>query len=188
MSFSPFRNGIATSLTQFTTKYFADSVEWCPGSNLIACGNYQLEEKKEDDPEKGKPSRQGCIYLMEAMDDNSLSICDQVETRGILDQKWVDSTHLGVVTSIGELVVYELNEDEKKLKELSKVSLDESEETIALSLDHWYRKTLVSDSKGNISIFDEELKLMDTYAGHGFEAWTCVFDRSDPNVFYSGEI
>lgn len=125
---------------------------------------------------------------MEVADDGNVSICDQLETKGILDQKWFDGAHLGVVTSIGELVIYELNSEEKKLKEQHKISLDKSEETIALSLDHWNKMTLVSDSRGTISLFDEEFKRIDTFSGHEFEAWTCAFDRNDENVFYSGTL
>lgn len=177
------RSGRATSLVQFTTDFYADSVEWCPESNLIACGNYQLEESAGD---QEKAQRKGCIYLLEAIG-HQLNICDQVATRGILDQKWFDESRLGVVTSIGELVVYQLDLERKKLEERAKVSLDESEETtIALSLDYWKEKTLVSDSKGNITVFDGQLRSTGSFAGHDFEAWTCALDRSDENIFYSG--
>lgn len=158
-------------------------MEWCPESRLIACGNYQLEEVNAD---VEKPSRQGCIYLMEVMPDDSIEIHVCIETRGILDQKWFDGETLGVVTSTGQLVVYSLDRELKKLEEKSRVSLDGTE-TIALSLDYWKEKTLVSDSMGNISLFDPELKNLGIFSGHGFEAWTCAFDRDDPNVFYSGE-
>lgn len=161
-------------------------MEWCPGSNLIACGNYQLEEQQSGKP-KEKASRQGCIYLIEAQKDDSLVVRDQVETRGILDQKWFDGSHLGVVTSIGELIVYELDGEEKKLKEKSKVLLNESEETIALSLDHFEKRTLVSDSKGMINLFSSDMEKVTEFTGHGFEAWTCAFDRNDSNILYSGE-
>lgn len=186
ISFPNSRNGgVAISLSKFTTKFFADSVEWCPGSNLIACGNYQLEEQSV---EKEKASRQGCIYLIEAQKDHSLVVRDQVETRGILDQKWFDGKHLGVVTSIGELIVYDLDDEKKKLREKSKVLLDESEEIIALSLDHFEKKTLVSDSMGKINLFSSDMEKEQTFTGHGFEAWTCAFDRHDSNILYSGEL
>lgn len=168
-------------------------MEWCPGSPFIVCGNYQLEETgggdgdQEEDATRRKPSRQGCIYLMEAMPDNSLEVHDCIETRGILDQEWFDGQTVGVVTSTGQLIVYGLDKDARKLREKSKIYLDKSEETIALSLNHWEGKTLVSDSKGCISLFDSELEETGRFAGHGFEAWTCAFDQSDPNVFYSGE-
>lgn len=167
-------------------------MEWCPDSSFIVCGNYQLEEAggvvgDQDEEATRKPSRQGCVYLMEAMPDNSLEVHECIETRGILDQKWFDGQTVGVVTSTGQLMVYGLDKDARKLMEKTRVSLDESEETIALSLDFWERKTLVSDSKGFVSLFDSELRETASFAGHGFEAWTCAFDRSDPNVFYSGE-
>lgn len=125
---------------------------------------------------------------MEAMPDDSLSICDVIQTRGVLDQKWFNEETLGVVTSTGDLVVYSLDKESKKLQEQSKASIDELGETIALSLDYFDKKTLVSDSKGSIHLLNAELKVVESFSGHGFEAWTCAFDRDDGNVFYSGGV
>lgn len=182
---------MAKSLSTFATKYYADSVEWCPGRNLVACGNYQLEEKKAEDVDQLSASRQGCIYLIESMDDDSLVIRDQIETRGILDQKWFSPNRLGAVTSIGELIIYELDLGEIKLKEQVKTTLDDSKETIALSLDYSAENVLVSDSKGQLTLFnytESQLTNVETFSGHEFEAWTCSFDKNDPNILYSGKL
>lgn len=173
-----------TSLFQFETKYFADSVEWCPEGNFLSCGNYQLDEASSPDDTK----RKGCLYLIEIIADK-IQIHHEVECAGVLDQKWLNPNTLGVANSAGQLQIYEFNTTENKLILKSETAIEEVEKSpIALALDYnSENRVLVSDSLGNVSLFNvDEMQKTFTFSGHSFEAWTCAFDKNQRNVFYSG--
>lgn len=69
------------------------------------------------------------------------------------------------------------------------------EDVLALSVDWSTNKVkslepmlVVSDSKGEVTVFKVEDKLVRVgcWKGHGFEAWIGAFNYWNPDVFYSG--
>lgn len=175
------------TLQKFDTEYSADSVEWCPGENYFVCGTYQLVEGQDESTGK---HRKGRIYLFEfGEDEKSFSLKDSVETEAILDQKWF-SNQLFTATSGGNIKRYELQNEKLLESKPSSVNLNSSETVLALSLDicEESKKILVSDSMGNLSKIDLETMMLEhQWNAHGFEAWTCAFDKFQENVIYSGE-
>lgn len=81
--------------------------------------------------------------------------------------------------------------NENNLLEISQeINLNPSENGIlALSIDVDARSSrlLASDSKGKISLLDMETsEITKQWKAHGFEAWTCAFNRFDDNIVFSG--
>ncbi|XP_039958356.1 diphthine methyltransferase [Bactrocera tryoni] len=194
------------TLHSIDTEYSADSIEWCPHhqyQSYFACGTYQLEENAGEESTM-RTRRKGRIYLYRfCTATKKLTEVCRLETAAILDMKWLnDETNanplLAAVNSFGQLEIYEFEED--TLKRISSLDINSNcDDLLALSLD-WRRtenssqsnqfQILVSDSKGGVSLIDYApkygLKLTNTFASHGFEAWTCAFDRWDLNRIYSG--
>ncbi|XP_011181729.2 diphthine methyltransferase-like [Zeugodacus cucurbitae] len=192
------------TLHSLDTEYSADSIEWCTHSlyqSYFACGTYQLEEHAGEESAM-RNRRKGRIYLFRFCSvTKELTEVFRLETAAILDMKWlVNETNeqplLATVDSYGQLEIYEFADD--TLKTVSSLNINsDCDDLLALSLD-WRRaaenssqfQILVSDSKGGVSVIDYEpkigLKLTNVFAAHGFEAWTCAFDRWDLNRLYSG--
>lgn len=205
-----------TTLHSVDTEYSADSVEWCTQdeahSGYFACGTYQLVQQEETQAEGDTPTatnrpRKGRVYLY-GFDSNSgtLDRLQCVETAAILDMKWLPAWHvdsaplLATVNALGQLEIYELLHAKQRLEKLTSFTLetarDTTEPALALSLD-WQRcndanavQLLVSDSKGNIHhlqyTVQGELTQLSNWHAHGFEAWTCAFDRWTSQRVYSG--
>ncbi|XP_017850505.1 diphthine methyltransferase [Drosophila busckii] len=197
-----------TTLHSVDTVYSADSVEWCTvdekHSVYFVCGTYQLVESTEtNDPAQKQQPRKGRVYLYAFDHDNgALDRLQTVETAAILDMKWlpawcVDSVpQLVTVSALGEIEIYELLDEERRLQKRNSLTL-EHEGVLALALD-WRRcpdnehtlQLLVSDSLGQINLLEYtsqgDLSKLHTWQAHGFEAWTCAFDRWSPSRMYSG--
>ncbi|KAH8289648.1 hypothetical protein KR054_008596 [Drosophila jambulina] len=202
-----------TTLHSEDTDYSADSVEWLPQDGLesgyFACGTYQLVqaegEATEGQTERPRP-RKGRVYLYHYGEANgsTLERLQCIETAAILDMKWLPAwgsdtgPQLATVNSVGELEVYEFDAAEKKLGKRTCLSLKEAdgeEQPLALALD-WRQleeKTIqvaISDSKGGLNLLtyspDGGPTRLRSWAAHGFEAWTCAFDRWSPHLLYSG--
>ncbi|XP_052870243.1 diphthine methyltransferase [Anopheles cruzii] len=180
----------------YDTKQSADSVEWCPhpeGADLFVCGTYQLES---GDQTTGGSDRKGRVFLFRFPDDEDkcLTLLQTLERSAVLDQKWHRSQcdRLAVAGSDGSIQVYELADMETpRLESQVMCSLrDEESPVLALSLD-WSRegdRMVVSDSDGTVNLlsYDSELKTINRWKAHGFEAWTAAFSRHNENVVYSG--
>ena len=177
------------TLHTFDTEYSADSIEWCSSLDFhdyFVCGTYQLVENQQEESSK---DRKGRIYLFQYdLDEDTLQLKSSRDTNAILDQKWLKSS-LITATSAGEVEHYIFEEDQLKIMANVRLSADEPE-VLALSIDvnEGSKKILASDSKGNLSMIDlETMKVQENWAAHGFEAWTCAFDKWNENVVYSGK-
>lgn len=179
------------TLKTFDTQYSADSVEWNQGEqqDYFVVGTYQLEEK--DSAVSANNVRKGRIYLFHLnRDTNELTNRQQIETEAILDQKWKNESTLLAATSLGNIHIYEFNED-NELRKTREISINTGgKSSLALSLDvqHGSSNVIVSDSLGRLSLLDLENEHSVTYQwkSHNFEAWTCAFDRFNKNIVYSG--
>ncbi|KAH8244987.1 hypothetical protein KR032_003484 [Drosophila birchii] len=203
-----------TTLHSEDTEYSADSVEWLHQddgleSGYFACGTYQLvqAEGEATDGQTGPRPRKGRVYLYHfgATNETTLERLQCIETAAILDMKWLPACgsdcgpQLATVNSIGELEIYEFDAAEKKLGKRTCLSLKEAEESeeqpLALALD-WRQledgqvQFAVSDSKGGLNLLQYSssggLTRQRSWSAHGFEAWTCAFDRWSPHLLYSG--
>ncbi|XP_053950187.1 diphthine methyltransferase isoform X1 [Anastrepha ludens] len=194
-----------TTLHTVDTEYSADSVEWCPHPHFqsyFACGTYQLEEISGDNIAM-RVKRKGRVYIYKfCTSRKDLVEVYRLETAAVLDMKWLigqlsENPLLAIVNSFGELQLYELEND--VLKVISSLELNpDCDDLLALSLDWRHSENLaasrfqilVSDSKGCVNLIDYEpecgLKKANVITAHGFEAWTCAFDRWDVNRIYSG--
>lgn len=189
-----------STLHSIDTVYSADSVEWCPHEphhDLFVCGTYQLEDASQVDEGQSqfdtKCKRKGRIYFFR-FDATAESLIEvfQVETNAILDQKWhPKEILLATADSKGIITLYRL--EHNRLSPVTELKLEsEDDDLLALSLD-WKNdgtKLIVSDSKGGVNIInvaDSHLQLIHNQPSvHSFEAWTCIFDRHDSHIFYTG--
>ncbi|XP_066597350.1 diphthine methyltransferase isoform X2 [Prorops nasuta] len=170
------------TLGKFDTEFCADSVEWCPLQSfrdLFVCGTYELlkNENQLNSVEERKVSKRlGKIFLMRIITE--------------------DSVILGVAAACGSLFIYKLESCNKvcNLKLITKINLNNEQSVLALALN-WHPKVNngvkigISDSKGNISLFEhyeDELKLIDTWNAHSYEAWYTAFDNWNENIIYTG--
>ncbi|XP_030382064.1 diphthine methyltransferase [Scaptodrosophila lebanonensis] len=199
-----------TTLHNIDTEYSADSVEWCgvdeEHSKYFACGTYQLVEgaDEENGSETANRKRKGRIYLygFDAAS-GALERLHSVDTAAILDMKWLPALRgsggplLATANAIGELEIYELlRADGGRLERRTCLALESKSETppLALAFD-WRRdgdalQLIVSDSLGQISQLvytpQAELRQLVAWNAHGFEAWTCAFDKWTPQCVYTG--
>ncbi|XP_004535060.1 diphthine methyltransferase isoform X2 [Ceratitis capitata] len=190
------------TLHSVDTEYSADSIEWCTHpryQSYFVCGTYQLEEQSGD-ANATRTRRKGRIYLYKFCPTGKmLTEVHRVETAAILDMKWLtvepnENPLLAAVNSFGQLELYVV--EGETLKITSSLDLNaECDDLLALSLDWRYTpagqyQILVSDSKGAVNLIDYtpqcELNKAQVFAAHGFEAWTCAFDKWDMNRVYSG--
>lgn len=201
-----------TTLHSEDTEYSADSVEWLHQDGLesgyFACGTYQLVQAEGETAEgqtEQRP-RKGRVYLYHFGDVNETTTLERlqcIETAAILDMKWLPAWSsesgplLATVNSVGEVETYEFDAAERRLQKRTCLTLTEEEEQpLALALD-WRRleeeqavQLAISDSKGGLNLLKYspagEITRQRSWPAHGFEAWTCAFDRWSPHLLYSG--
>lgn len=183
------------------TEYSADSVEWCPQSgstDYFLCGTYQLEENPPSTEVATPVKRKGRLYLFNyAAEDDVLQQRDSHETAAILDVKWMNGENAepiaGAANALGEVMLYRLVDG--KLKQESVFHLNANDDNLLTLAIDWnpasesVRRMVSSDSKGYISLLELSntgLELVSRWSSHSFEAWTCAFDKWNPNVVYSG--
>ena len=177
-------------LQSWDTQLYADCVEFCPFEpyfSIAICGTYQLCESEA--------SRVGRLSLHSVdLKQVDLTPIQLVDTPGILDVKWCrkksyDQITLSVANAIGEIVLYNLSQDDcLQINQHHVQSI--GTDCLALSCD-WYDgyKIAVSDSNGNISSLDvstEGSRLVRTWKAHDYEAWVTSFDRHSDQLVYSG--
>lgn len=125
---------------------------------------------------------------------------DVVETAAILDAKWHiigNKSVLVAASALAEILLFELKTDER-LHLIDAISLcgENDENMLTLSIDIRNSRNqvdtenvLASDSRGNITLLSVEQNRIvkkKSWKAHSFEAWTCAFDKWNPNVVYSG--
>ncbi|XP_063444635.1 diphthine methyltransferase-like [Mytilus trossulus] len=196
---------MAKTLQVLDTEYSADSVEWCPHDgyqDILLCGTYQLDQSKDSQEDSSVPqTRLGKLHTYRLKEEEETQSLDHVQTTdmpGILDIKWcpslIDNQSLfGLVNSIGELQIYQLNDDGKSV---FVTSTELGTEVLGLSLDWANRVHNSSDpeiscssSDGNISIckfHQGQLKCTSNWKAHDFEAWITAFNYWNTNIVYSG--
>lgn len=182
------------SLASVDTVYSADSTEFCPLANYLACGTYQLTEEESN---HGRV-RKGRLYLYRVEQDARLELQQTIDTPAILDMKWShallnDRPTLGVVDSIGSLELYALEDGDLVSRDRVQVT---AENVLCLSLDWSNRrgggervKVATSHSNGAISVLQptqDAWRVVDQWVAHDLEAWIVAFDYWQPHVVYSG--
>ncbi|XP_029641959.1 diphthine methyltransferase [Octopus sinensis] len=199
-----------TTLQTLKTKFYADSVEWCPvskDSSVLLVGNYQLVEElqrseQQDEENSNVNCRVGRLYVYQLKSKDSqelLSIDEELNHSGILDIKWFHSdlnghSSFALVDAEGQLCLYRLEgEDQKHVSLTSSEELDSN--VIGLSLD-WSipqqtrdPSIIASSSDGKISLWqvtNTGLKNIIRWKAHDFEAWISAFDYWDENLAYTG--
>ncbi|KAH8306508.1 hypothetical protein KR018_003561 [Drosophila ironensis] len=195
-----------TTLYTGDTELSADSVEWCHQDELhakyFACGTYQLLGQVVEDAEKKRQVRKGRVYLYQ-YDGASVERLQAIETDGILDMKWLPAWSdesgpiLVIGTAMGQVETFELQRETQSLVKRTCLQLieDVEQQPLALSLD-WKPgeaggvELAVSDSDGGLNVLtytpQGTLSRLSAWHSHGFEAWTCAFDRWSPQILYSG--
>lgn len=154
-----------------------------------------------NDADEQKQKRLGKIYLFSINEDTThLSPIQEINTAGVLDQKWCYHTiqeHpvLAIVTSEGFIQLYQLINEENTLK-LELWIEDSIGDALALSLDWSSNKTysenpslVVSDSSGVVTVLrviDKGLEKIGQWKSHSFEAWIAAYNYWNSDVFYSG--
>ncbi|KAJ8037207.1 Diphthine methyltransferase [Holothuria leucospilota] len=161
-------------------------------------------------------TRKGGIKLFKAELQNSktaaverlhLTELDYREMSGVLDIKWCQhslngSPVLAAVDAEGFINLYQLSETQNAVKLLPLNSLNINEDCIALSVDWstglterlvYYSDSphlIVSDSRGKISLCHfhngSELKSVQEWHAHGFEAWIAAFNYWQPDIVLTG--
>nr|XP_049699629.1 diphthine methyltransferase isoform X2 [Helicoverpa armigera] len=205
-------NGMSNSMAvtwqnkcRWDTGYSADSVEWCPVEpyrDVLVCGTYQLDKKDEQGDSSAKQTRLGRIYLFVINNETTdLVPIQSIDTSGILDQKWCyhtirDYPTLAVVTSVGNLELYQLTNEDGSLKLKLWLKHAIGQDVLALSVDWSTNKTsseepclVVSDSAGGVhvlKIVEDGIQVVGKWESHSFEAWIAAFNYWNPDVFYSG--
>lgn len=142
--------------------------------------------------------RIGRIYLFKYdmyLDD--LERLDVIETAAILDANWLvvgNRCLLIAASALSEILVYELKTDDR-LHLIDRINLagPDDENLLTLAID--VRATpvsenlIASDSRGMVSLLtvtQTNIVKQRTWKAHSFEAWTCAFDKWNPNVVYTG--
>lgn len=142
---------------------------------------------------------------------STLTLCDTVETAAILDLKWSPTPPamgatpiVAAATALGEVQLYRLSVGGKleltagrtlAEKDADTVERDGSPLTLAIDWDSANNdgnvgQLVASDSHGRLTVLQCSASggfdAVASWAAHSFEAWTCAFDRQQPNVVYSG--
>lgn len=120
-----------------------------------------------------------------------------IETAAILDAKWLNVSNkcfLIAASALSEILVYELKTDDR-LHLIDSINLASATDgnLLTLAIDvrgSQYRENLIaSDSRGMVSLLtvtQGKIVKERTWKAHSFEAWTCSFDKWNPNVVYTG--
>lgn len=186
------------------TEYSADSVEWCPYDGLrdfFICATYQLEERQPDQSDV-PAKRKGRLYLYRYdRCADVLTLCDSHDLPALLDLKWTRRTEAeaplaAAATALGEVCLFRLVAG--KLEQADSVHLDADQDNLLTLAIDWSptvencatRKLIASDSLGKLTLVQLSeaggLDVVSSWSAHSFEAWTCAFDRCQPNRVYSG--
>lgn len=182
--------------------------------DFFACGTYQLEERDADAPPDAAAKRIGRLYLFRydrQLDE--LHRADAHDMPAILDLKWTvavgsDVPLLAAANALGEVRLFRLAGGRLEPAGCMPLS-DDRIGLLTLAID-WSpprttttydggaevtgpsgRQLVASDSRGRLTLAQlseggDALRVLSAWPAHGFEAWTCAFDRSAPTVVYTG--
>lgn len=105
--------------------------------------------------------------------------------------------YLVAASALAEIQMFELKGDRLHLVHSLNLNTNSGDNVLTLSIDvratlcSTNRENLVaSDSRGIISLLtigQSELINERSWQAHSFEAWTCAFDKWNPNIIYTGE-
>ncbi|XP_052814891.1 diphthine methyltransferase-like [Mya arenaria] len=197
--------GMSISTCQtIDTELCADSVEWCPLTDLqdvLVCGTYQLQEQSEAESNE-EQTRVGRLYLYALSNQSGSPSLEQLTSQdmpGVLDIKWsyhpvAGQACFALVNSVGELRVYKLLED-RSVAMVTRAEL--TPQSLGLSLE-WNNMTgnsentmrvVSSDSTGQIHVHqvgESSLVALETWKAHDYEAWIAAFNQNDTQIVYTG--
>eukprot|EP00638_Chattonella_subsalsa_P012853 CAMPEP_0117808820 /NCGR_PEP_ID=MMETSP0948-20121206/20294_1 /TAXON_ID=44440 /ORGANISM="Chattonella subsalsa, Strain CCMP2191" /LENGTH=387 /DNA_ID=CAMNT_0005644365 /DNA_START=1917 /DNA_END=3077 /DNA_ORIENTATION=+ len=192
---------------KYDTKIFACSLECCPNEEYcdhILTATYQLDENSS--------SRDGSVILqkLDRNEEAGFTVTDQATVSfhaGILDTKWSHQLiqgrpAVGLASSVGQLALYSLHQEENERSFLNEVATSETQEDcLFLSLD-WNNfmeavspsKIGISQSNGNLSIWEvgesdiicEQQWQAHQLGGCPIEVWTVAFNKHAPEILFSG--
>lgn len=120
-----------------------------------------------------------------------------IETAAILDAKWLIVSNkclLIAASALSEILVYELRSDDRlHLIDSINLASDGDENALTLAIDVRgspnSENLIASDSRGMVSLLtvtQNKIVKERTWKAHSFEAWTCAFDKWNPNIVYTG--
>lgn len=120
-----------------------------------------------------------------------------IETAAVLDAKWLiinNKCLLIAASALSDVLVYELRPDQR-LHFVDKYNLADGSDESLLTLSVDVRNAvdrenvIASDSRGSVTLLtvtETGISMERNWKAHSFEAWTCAFDKWNPNVVYTG--
>ncbi|KDQ07691.1 hypothetical protein BOTBODRAFT_192246 [Botryobasidium botryosum FD-172 SS1] len=196
-------------MPHINTEYSADSVEFCPGADILVCGTYQLSERASDDPSldaaelsSKQNKRLGrCLVYQIGVEDSSISEIQRFGLPAVLDMKWCHGKYeegsiLAIADAEGRITLHRLNNDQRKIR-LEQVFQCAPPDVLCLSLDWSNRRwgdahsasLIVSRSDGELSLLrcaNGDMREVMSWHAHEFEPWIAAWNYWDANIVYSG--
>lgn len=182
-----------------TTYYPVDTIEWCPSPYLeeyFLEGTYYLKPEAREAPQ----TRIGRLAVNRFnFRTNEINAVTYQDTAAILDSRWhnfCNYTYVVTADAVGSVGLFHFTDF--NLVQQSKVDLhtDQSKDSVLLVLSvdtcttgNCHSSIIASDSQGGINLMDignDGIQVITRWRAHNFEAWTCTFDKWNPNVIYSG--
>lgn len=130
---------------------------------------------------------------------SDLELLDVIDTAAILDAKWMiinKKCLLVAASALSEIIVYELKADDDHLHFVDKINLatENDENLLTLAIDvrtsaNSSENLIASDSRGVVTLLtvtQSNIIKERSWKAHSFEAWTCAFDKWNPNIVYTG--
>jgi len=183
----------------------SEAVDDLPEDNDDINDNEDGSEEEDDDDNSIKRTGRLLFQKLEAIKDDSNKTKIKVHnnsslsTPAIFDLKWSyqkinNNGYLGMADAIGNVTVYKLvnkgtNYDLEKV-----ANTDNPTSELCCSLD-WSNRIgnntdiVVSRSNGYLTRYNfsnSEIKQLNHWEGHKFEAWSAAFDQWNTNIIYSG--
>jgi len=163
------------------------------------------DEDDEDEDSSIKRTGRLLFQKLEPHKDSSNKVKIKVRnnsslsTPAIFDLKWSyqkinDNGYLGMADAIGNVTVYKLVSNGNSFDFEKVANTDNPTSELCCSLD-WSNRIgnntdiVVSRSNGYLSLYNfnnNEIKQLEHWEGHKFEAWSAAFDQWNTNVIYSG--
>ncbi|GAM29005.1 hypothetical protein SAMD00019534_121810 [Acytostelium subglobosum LB1] len=188
----------------------ADSVECHPSINgLMTVGTYLIDQQHT---EEYKERRTGTLYLFDVQQQqdgdkvgtHKLNVVQTIDfNAGVLDMKWSryqqTQPMLAVVLSRGDLCLYQLEDEEAKMKLTLTGSerVSQSDGVLTLSCD-WSAKIaeqgspyrlITSFSDGTVSLIEatpSSIQTTSNWQAHDYEAWIAAFNYHNDAIVFSG--
>lgn len=191
---------------RYDTEFSADAVEFCPFDeyqDYVAVGTYQVVANADTSIAAARYGRL-LLFKLNTENEKEVEFASNVQTQesnAILDLKWShelinDLPCLGLVDSIGNTSLWNLNKSDNKMEKIASHT-NEKSGVLALSLDWSNRLScggeksiVVSQSDGNIQLLrlrpDSTIETISDWNAHSFEAWIAGFNYWNTSIIYSG--